>query len=156
MIYYKYGILPIHNYYKKYHKKYYDYNIKRDDKFAFMFYPPDDYDEPHGKAKEIYDNSMYYRFLASNNFMIPSLYYKCFLIKNLNLTSYEHMLILKPLHNKIYCVYLKIKYLYDSKYLIINSKKGIDKYISPKKNECEFINEKIKEKFITLYNDYFF
>ena len=111
-----------------------------------MFSPPDDYDEPHGKANEIYDDSMYYRFLASNNFIILSLYYKCFfLIKNLNLTSYEHMYILKPLQNKIYCVYLKIKYLYDSKYLIINSKKGIDKYISSKKMNVNLLMGKLRK-----------
>ena len=49
------------------------------------------------------------------NFILPSLYYKCFAIKNLKLTSYEHMHILGPLQHKIYCVFIKIRKLIDSR-----------------------------------------
>ena len=78
---------------------------------------------------------------ARSNFILPSLYYKCFSIKNLRLTSYEHMHILVPLQFKIYCVFTKIQKLIDGRYLNLK--------------DNNFLNDSIKKEFKLLYDEYF-
>lgn len=79
-------------------------------------------------------------FNAQNNIIMPSLFYKCFSIKNLGLTSSFHMHILAPLQLKIFIFFDKIRYLEKCRCIRLFDKK--------------FVNDDIKEEFYLLYNNY--
>ena len=132
-------IIPIHDEYIKDRKKVCSYFINDDpDYLDNSFYDFDNYEYEH--EYEIRNLLKGYYLKASKNGIIPSLYYRCFSIENLKLTSNEHMHILALLHHKIYCVYSKMKYLKDARYMDI--KKG------------KFINKEIKKTFKALYKEY--
>ena len=121
------SIIRFHNYFKRYYKK---HNPRDRNQVGFYF---------HISLIDYYQR-------ARLNMILPSLYYKCFAIKNLKLTSYEHMHILAPLQHKIYCVFIKIRKLIDSR--CIN--------LTPLKEEGDkkFVNDSFKEEFKSLYNEY--
>ena len=115
------SIIRFHNYFKRYYKK---HNPRDRNQVGFYV---------HLSLIDYYQR-------ARLNMILPSLYYKCFAIKNLKLTSYEHMHILVPLQHKIYCVFIKIRKLIDGRCINLIDNK--------------FVNDSFKKEFKSLYNEY--
>ena len=115
------SIIRFHNYFKRYYKK---HNPRDRNQIGFYF---------HISLIDYYQR-------ARLNMILPSLYYKCFAIKNLKLTLYEHMHILVPLQHKIYCAFIKIRKLIDSRCINLIDNK--------------FVNDSFEEEFNSLYNEY--